>query len=123
MSSVPPRSSATELVTAVTGDTKIAEEMARQEKERELIHSLMLARVARNLTQGDIARRLGVSVSTVSRMENSTDAELRIGEILDYVRALGESPAWQVPAVRPDSIVRPPKRIPSRRRPRALAMA
>lgn len=115
--------SAAELVTAVTGNTQIAEEMARQEKERELIHSLMLARVARNLTQGDIARRLGVSVSTVSRMEDSTDAELRIGEILDYVRALGESSEWQAPAVRPDSIVRAPKRIPSRRRPRALAMA
>ena len=114
---------AAELVTAVTGDTQIAEEMARQEKERELIHSLMLARVARNLTQGDIARRLGVSVSTVSRMEDSTDAELRIGEILDYVRALGESSEWQAPAVRPDSIVRAPKRIPSLRRPRALAMA
>lgn len=110
--------SAADFATAVTGGTEIAEEMARQEKEREIVHSLMLARVARNLTQSDIARRLGVSVSTVSRMEDSTDAELRIGEILDYVRALGESSAWaETPVPSRDSIVRTSKlRAPRRRR-------
>ena len=95
-------------VSGAVGDADLLAEMERQRKAREIVDSLVMARVALRLTQGDIARRLGVSVSTISRLEDSLDVDLKVGEILDYVKALGVEPAPMVH--------RPPRRTVSPRR-------
>ena len=45
--------------------------------------------VRKKLTQKDIADRMGVSVSTVSRFEDTPDDELKLGDMKAYMAALG----------------------------------
>ena len=63
-------------------------ERARQEAVRELVeHNLAEVRKARQITQEEIARQLGIAQSGVSRIENQDDALL--STLRDYVEALG----------------------------------
>jgi predicted DNA-binding protein (UPF0251 family) len=50
-------------------------------------------RCAARLTQGEVARRMGVSQSTVSRLQATPAADLRLGEILSFLRAVGAETA------------------------------
>jgi len=46
-------------------------------------------RCSAGLTQAEVARRMGVSQSTVSRLQATPHGELRLGEILGFLRAVG----------------------------------
>lgn len=46
-------------------------------------------RCAAGLTQAEVARRMGVSQSTVSRIQASPQGDLRLGDILAFLRAVG----------------------------------
>lgn len=50
-------------------------------------------RCSARLTQAEVARRMGVSQSTVSRVQATPIAELRLGEILSFLRAVGAGSA------------------------------
>ena len=50
-------------------------------------------RCSARLTQAEVARRMGVSQSTVSRVQATPVAELRLGEILSFLRAVGAGSA------------------------------
>ena len=54
-----------------------------------VVHFLVQTRVSEGLRQSDIAKAMGVSASTVSRIEDSADADLKYGTILAYMKALG----------------------------------
>ena len=54
-----------------------------------VVHFLVQTRVTEGLRQSDIAKAMGVSASTVSRIEDSADADLKYGTIMAYMRALG----------------------------------
>lgn len=58
-------------------------------KGTEVIDRLVLERVRAGLTQTELARRLGTSQSYVSKLEDSVDADLTLGEIDRYSAALG----------------------------------
>lgn len=58
-------------------------------KGTEVIDRLVLERVRAGLTQTELARRLGSSQSYVSKLEDSLDADLTLGEIDRYCAALG----------------------------------
>lgn len=58
-------------------------------KGTEVIDRLVLERVRGGLTQAEMARRLGTSQSWVSKLEDSEDADLTLGEIDRYSAALG----------------------------------
>lgn len=60
-----------------------------EERARGMISFLMTERVRRGVTQSEIAKKMGVSVSKVSRMEDSRDADIKLGEISEYASALG----------------------------------
>ncbi len=63
--------------------------MEKARESRRIIGFLIQSRVTEGLRQCDIAERMGVSASTVSRMEDSVDADLRYGAIQGYLHALG----------------------------------
>ena len=54
-----------------------------------MIDAPVLERVRQNLSQKDVAQKMGVSVSTISRMEDSADVDLRIGDLMRYASILG----------------------------------
>lgn len=54
-----------------------------------ILDRLVLERVRAGLTQAEMARRLGTSQSWVSKLEDSEDADLTLGEIDRYSAALG----------------------------------
>lgn len=56
---------------------------------RTLARGLMLARMKHNLTQKELAARMGCSESKVCRMEAAADADLNFGDILAYANAVG----------------------------------
>lgn len=57
--------------------------------ERALVKHLVVQRVHHGFSQADMAQRLGRTQSWVSKFEASRDAELRLGEVEQYLAALG----------------------------------
>lgn len=60
-------------------------------KARQLVKLLTAARVKHDLTQKEIAARMGCSESKVCRMEGATDADLNFGDVVSYACAAGLS--------------------------------
>ena len=83
--------------------TKVAE----LEGETRLVLQLAKLRQKSGLNQEDIAQRLGVQQSAISKLESGKDEELTIREVREYARATGEriailfgKPTTHVEAVR-----------------------
>jgi predicted transcriptional regulator len=67
----------------------------RSERRHELIAELIRARRASELSQTDIAARMGTSQSAVARLE-SGDLDARLSTLERYAAALGRTVDWQV---------------------------
>jgi transcriptional regulator with XRE-family HTH domain len=81
--------SAAEAAAALCGDAGVAEAVTAHARECALVTMLIGMRVAKGMTQTDVARKMGVHPSTVSKLEASADDWLRIAEVVRYARALG----------------------------------
>ena len=66
-------------------ETKINDDLARSQ----LIDWLVMERCKHDMSQSDVAKKMGVSVSKVSRLEDAYDDDLRLGELKDYSTAIG----------------------------------
>ena len=78
-----------QLAARLAGDATMEEAVREEQRATELVSTLEHLRVCRGLRQKDIAERMGISVSAVSRIEDSRDADLRYGDLTGYVDALG----------------------------------
>jgi predicted transcriptional regulator len=67
----------------------------RSERRRELIEELVRARRESELSQTEIAARMGTSQSAVARLE-SGDLDARLSTLERYAAALGRTVEWQV---------------------------
>jgi predicted transcriptional regulator len=65
------------------------------ERRRELIDELARARREGDLSQTEIAARMGTSQSAVARLE-SGDLDARLSTVERYAAAVGRSVEWQV---------------------------
>ena len=66
--------------------------MGAFEKDGLAVVDLSVVRRARGIVQRDVAYAMGVSTTTVSRMEDDPSS-MSLGELLDYARAIGLTPA------------------------------
>lgn len=57
--------------------------------ESQIVRRLSVLRVAANMSQKDLAEKLGWSQSRVSKLEASTDSDLTIGDFAKYASAVG----------------------------------
>jgi transcriptional regulator with XRE-family HTH domain len=73
----------------LTGDESILQDIDKHRRATSLVALLENERVRKKLTQKDIAERMGVSVSTVSRFEDTPDDDLNLGDMKAYMAALG----------------------------------
>jgi len=62
---------------------------AERQGELALAAELEWLRCSAGLTQAEVARRMGVSQSTVSRLQATPQADLRLGEVAGFLRAVG----------------------------------
>ena len=54
-----------------------------------VVDELCLMRTRAGLTQGQLAQRMGCTQSKISKLEDSSDRNLTVGEICDYAKATG----------------------------------
>ena len=71
------------------GYRRVAEAVRQLSIKTRLIDQLILARVAAGLTQAQMAAKLGCSQSRISKIEDSQDADLSLGDIHAYARIVG----------------------------------
>lgn len=82
-------SSVAEMVRDVADDASFADEVENHLESRKIARDLAVLRASQGLTQTDVARKLGCSQGRISKLENSTDADLKLGELAEYASALG----------------------------------
>ena len=70
-------------------DDDFANELEERIQSQAIINSLVGRRIAKGMSQSDVAQHLDCSQSRISKIEAGTDAELRLDELMAYGRALG----------------------------------
>ena len=78
-----------QLAADLSGDASIAEGVVKHDRATRFVSALADRRVRSGLTQKDIAARMNVSDSTISRLEDSCDADVRLGDLISYANAVG----------------------------------
>lgn len=63
--------------------------MEEERRATQMMRALASERVRRNLSQGEVARRMGVTQVTVSRIENRRDEDMSLGDLFKYASAIG----------------------------------
>lgn len=81
--------SAANLLSDLVKDPAVESRIKENIEKTRMIDFLVAVRCKRGLSQSEVAKRMNVSVSKVSRFEASSDADLRMGELLSYVGAIG----------------------------------
>lgn len=71
------------------GNDMLVKEVEENISKTKLVSALEEIRVRKGMTQKDVATKMGISVSKVSRFEASEDADLRIGDVKAYMQAIG----------------------------------
>ncbi len=72
-----------------TGSDSIASDLEQRLASRHVIKELLAIRAAKSLSQSDIAQKLSCTQSRVSKLESGSDDDLRLGDLRDYLRAMG----------------------------------
>ena len=72
-----------------TGYRRVAAAVKALSAQTQLVDQLILARVATGLTQAQLAARLKCSQSRISKLEDSRDVDLTLGDIQDYAGVVG----------------------------------
>jgi ribosome-binding protein aMBF1 (putative translation factor) len=71
-------------------DPEFVKEYERQAPERELLHEMLKARKKANLSQTEVAGRMGTKASAVSRLESLNDRRSpSLNTLRNYAEALG----------------------------------
>jgi transcriptional regulator with XRE-family HTH domain len=72
----------------LAGEPEVAKRVKSEIRRNELVSTLLQMRIDKGLTQEQIAERMGVNPSTVSRIESGNDRQLKWTDIVGYVAAL-----------------------------------
>jgi transcriptional regulator with XRE-family HTH domain len=78
-----------EMVRDLSEDRELSESVRKRICERQIIDSLMGLRASLEMSQKDIADKMGCTQSRISKLENGKDDDLRIGDFHAYADALG----------------------------------
>lgn len=85
----------------LAGDPEMSNRVTEEIERNELVSALLENRIAKGLTQENIASVMGVDASTVSRIESGNDRQLKWSDIAGYAGALKlrmnillDDPSW-----------------------------
>ena len=71
------------------GELQLARELEKRQKDRAMISRLVIERVRLGMKQKDVAKKSGLSTSTVCRMEQRIDNQIELDQFRRYARAVG----------------------------------
>ena len=74
-----------------TSELDFAAAFETYQSDRLLITALTVIRGTNEVTQTELAERMRCAQSKVSKMEASTDADLNVGDVIEYVKGLNQS--------------------------------
>lgn len=77
-----------EAMVHATMDKEFATRFSEQVRRRYFVKRLVGLRMARSLSQADMTKHLGCTQGRVSKLENSNDDDLRLGNLRRYADAL-----------------------------------
>ncbi|GEM_PF-580606 len=80
--------SVAEMVRGISEDQQFADDFDRHVGKRRLVKHLFAIRSVEGLSQKDIAERIGCSQSRISKLENGSDDDLRLADLVAYLDAL-----------------------------------
>jgi len=72
----------------VLGDDEFVADVEKHLAERQIGKKLFGLRNSLGMSQKDIADEMGCSQSRISKLESSRDADMRLGDLFDYLRAM-----------------------------------
>lgn len=81
--------SVSDLLKGIGADPELVKEVNNSIEETSIARGLIVLRHRAKLTQAHVAQAMGVKQSTISKIERSLDDELRMGEIKNYLKAVG----------------------------------
>ena len=82
------RSSVKQMVREVVGDEKFQARVERQLDRQRMGKVLFALRTSNGITQEEMAKRLRISQSKVSKIEHTDDVKMRLGDLMAYTDAL-----------------------------------
>ena len=85
--------SASAAAAALCGDPAAAARVQAHARSCALVTLLISLRLSKGQTQTAVARAMGVHPSTVSKLEASDDASVRLGDVVRYASAVGVEPS------------------------------
>lgn len=81
-------STASSVMAELCGNDMIVKDVEENISKTKFVSALEGIRVRKGMTQKDVAAKMGISVSKVSRFEASADDDLRIGDVKAYMQAI-----------------------------------
>jgi transcriptional regulator with XRE-family HTH domain len=83
------RTSVSQMVCETSDDPAFKELFEERLRARRIVKDLMVQRAIQDLSQKDIAEKIGCTQSRISKLETTHDADLRLGDLAQYADALG----------------------------------
>jgi transcriptional regulator with XRE-family HTH domain len=97
--------SVTEMVRELLADDpELVKQFENRIAERELVKALTIARNRAGLTQEQLSEKMGCGQSKLSKLESGIDADMRLGDILAYLKASGCRLKLSILPSEPDSL-------------------
>ena len=91
---------------------EVQEKVMEMERETRIVLQLALLRQKAGITQAEMAKRMGVTQSAISKLESGRDEDLTLREIEEYSRVTGQrialtfgKPKDNVEAAKPHSLL------------------
>ena len=78
-----------EMVASLSDDRDFSVQLSQRLADRELIKTLTILRTQENLTQSDVAKKLGCKQGKISKLESSRDEDACFGDLVKYTEAVG----------------------------------
>jgi len=78
-----------DLVKATAADDEQVREFDRRINTSVIVNALIRTRAAAGMTQSDVAGKMNLTQSAVSKLEHAADAELTLHDIASYLQATG----------------------------------
>lgn len=82
-------SSVVDMIRSISTNKKRAEQTIRHIEERNVISFLIGQRVVDDLSQSEMAAKMGCTQSKISKLESGRDNDISLGDLNAYVQSLG----------------------------------